>query len=247
MNLNLKNIENFCENNKNIVITIDGPAGAGKGTVTRMLSNKLPLIYVEWGSVFRTVALLASKMKVNIDSEDELIHLIHNSKIDFSYLDNQFKIYLYGEDVSEYIRTPEISKASSKIASSPTIHKELTKLLHKLVNGKNILIEGRATGSAMFQNAFLKVYLDASIEERATRRFNEWRIEKKDITLDYVINQIKERDFLDTNREYAPLKCVENAIYIDSSTITPEEVCEIILKEIINKIESRSNNDETKL
>ena len=210
------------------IVAIDGPAGSGKGTVANILSKDCNLMYIDTGAMYRAIAYGTLKNKIKINDTDKIVDLANNSKIDFV----NGKTYLNGIDVSKEIRTMEVTKIVSPISSIVKLREILVDMQRKLAGNNDVVMEGRDITTVVFPNADYKFYLDADVEERAKRRYKE-NIEKG-ITTTYeeILDNIKKRDYNDTHKEVGSLMRVKDAIYIDSTNMTIEEVVNK-MKEVI--------------
>lgn len=209
------------------VITIDGPAGAGKSTVARLLAKKLGLLYLDTGALYRTVALYL-KDRNAIDAPDHIVkELLEQCHIQY---DGE-QILLNGSEVSSEIRTPEISELASIVSTKKVVREFLTELQRKIASSRGVVAEGRDSGTVVFPWG-IKFFLTASLEERARRRWKELRERGIKIDIDEVKESIIRRDHRDSNRQIAPLKPAEDAIIIDTSQLSPSEVVEIITERI---------------
>ena len=217
------------------VVAIDGPAGSGKGTVAKLVGEKMNLINIDTGAMFRCVALEMIRKKVSLEDEKEIQKILENINIEFKNEYKEDKILLNGEDVSFKIRDEEVSNFVSPISTIKVIRDCLLKLQRRIAENKNIIMEGRDIGTTVFPNADVKIYLTATVEERAKRRVKQ-NI-NKGIEADYeaILQNIKDRDERDSNREIAPLKKAEDAILVDSTNMEIEEVVETISNIIIKK------------
>jgi cytidylate kinase len=206
------------------VITIDGPSGSGKGTVAKLVAKDLGYSYLDTGALYRAVAWKAAREKIDIDNIDNLKGMLENIDISFG---NE-KIFLDGQDISSEIRTSEIGELSSRVSAKQVVRKALFDLQRQMcLNGK-IVIEGRDTGTTIFPESENKFYLDASVEERARRRFEELRLKEPDITVEKTIKDIRRRDMRDSSRESSPLTKTDDMVYIDSTDMTIGEVVSFI-------------------
>lgn len=212
--------------NKFISVAVDGPAGAGKSSVSKAVAKKLGFIYVDTGAMYRACALYALENGLEIE-EKALLGVLDNINIQIKYDDNGQIILLNGKDVSKDIRKPEVSMGASKIAAIPAVRLKLVELQRKLAENDNVIMDGRDIGTYVLPNASVKVYLTASAEARAKRRYDEMTGEKD---FETVKKDIINRDENDMKREFAPLKKADDAYVIDSSDMSFDEVCEKLEK-----------------
>lgn len=213
------------------VVAIDGPAGAGKGTITKLVGEKLNLVNVDTGATFRCVALNMLKENVGIDEEEKIKAILEKINIEM-YPDGE--IFLNGEDVTKRIRENDVNNFVSPVSTIKVVREKLLEIQRKIAEGKNVIMEGRDIGTTVFPNADVKIYLDATPEERARRRVLQNKEKGIETSYEEVLENIKDRDYRDSNREIAPLRKAEDAIYIDSSDMTIEEVVNKVI-DIINK------------
>jgi len=202
------------------VVAIDGPAGSGKGTVAKILADECNLTYIDTGAMYRAIAYLSLQNKINITEEAKIVKLAESSKIDF--IDG--KTYLNGKDISKEIRTMEVTRIVSPISSIVKLREILVDMQRKMAGDKDVVMEGRDITTVVFPDATYKFYLDASLDERAKRRYKE-NIEKgMDVTIDEIKENISKRDYNDMNKEVGALTRTKDSIYIDSTNLTIEEV-----------------------
>ena len=226
-----------------VIVAIDGPAGSGKGTATKLVAEKLDLVNIDTGAMYRCVTLECLENKVKTTDIDSIKNILKDIAIELKKEKNSNenytqKVYLNKNDVTEKIRTPEIDSFVAKFAAIKEVRETMVFMQRKMGENANIIMEGRDIGTTVFPNADIKIYLDASIEERASRRYKQ-NIEKG-IKCDYdeILASIKERHILETTREISPLVQAVDAIYIDSSKINIEQVVE----KIINIIREKKGN-----
>jgi len=215
---------------KSYVITIDGPAGSGKSTVSRMLAERLSYAYLDTGALYRAVAYSAAQNGIRPDDEKGLKNLCNRIRIDVRNQDGVMKIFVDGEDVSDRIRTPEMSMMASRVSAFPAVRQALL-LLQRKAGGKGAIVaEGRDMGTVVFPAADFKFFLTAGVEERSRRRYLELVEKGASISLEDVREDVIRRDRQDTDREIAPLRPAEGAILVDSSELTASGVIENMLK-----------------
>jgi cytidylate kinase len=208
------------------VIAIDGPSGAGKTTIAKLVAKELGFDYLDTGALYRTVALALKNNGIELeDSDDKLKDLLDNSHIAF----NNGKVFLNGKDVSEDIRSSEIDHYSSVFSARKVIRDFLLEVQRDSALDADLVVEGRDTTTVVFPDAKIKIYLSASLEERAKRRYLQFREKGIDISIDESRMNITERDIRDSSREIAPLKIASDALLVDSSNLSVEQVLKKIL------------------
>ena len=218
---------------KNKIIAIDGPAGSGKGTLASIVAKKCNLVNIDTGATYRCLALKALKNHVNVEDKEELIKLSETIDIRF---DLDGKVFLDDKEVTESIRSKEVTDVVSFIASIPEVRENMVDLQRKMAVNQDVIMEGRDITTVVFPNAQYKFYLDASLEERANRRFIQNK--EKDSEVDYqeIYENIKMRDDQDMNRKIGALTRTEDQIYIDSTNLTIEEVANQVIKIIKGEV-----------
>ncbi len=210
-------------------IAIDGPAGAGKSTIAKKVSAKLGYIYLDTGAMYRAVALKALQAGIDTKNQQALADIMEKLDIAVAHEDNLQKIFLDGVDVSEAIRTAEVSSGASNVAAFPEVRLKMVELQRKIASGADVVMDGRDIGSYVLPNADLKIFLTASVEERAGRRFNELLRKGQQVTYEAVRQEMVQRDKNDSTRALAPLVKVPDAIEIDSTALEIDEVVEKII------------------
>lgn len=211
-----------------VTIAIDGPAGSGKSTVAKLVAKKYGITYLDTGAMYRAITLKIIKSKISFDNDKKIAELLKNTRIDFA----DDILLLDGKDVSDDIRMPEINQNVSLIASKLDVRVKLVKLQQEIASNKSIIMDGRDIGTKVLPNASYKFFLVASIEERAKRRFEELTNKGVDVNLEDIVNEIKNRDFADTTRKNSPLVQAEDAILIDTTYDSIDDVVNKILEKI---------------
>ena len=218
-----------------MLITIDGPAGAGKTTVSRILAQRLGFRYVDTGALYRGVALAAKDAGIDIADDNGLEKLLKSMSIEFVVKEGATRLMLNQQDVTGKIRTPEITMAASAVSARPVVRQYLLRVQHELGSEKRVVFEGRDMGTVVFPNADLKFYLDASVEVRTMRRFKEFKGRNQQ-PISEVAADIRRRDKNDSTRDVAPLRAAEDAVVIDASDLSVDQVVEEMLKQIQRKL-----------
>lgn len=211
-------------------IAIDGPAGAGKSTIAKMIGDKYELMYINTGSMYRAVTLFAMRNSINKDDIDRLCALIETLDMRFEK-DN---LIVNGEDITEEIRSLEVTNNVSKYASVAEVRKKLVDMQRKIADNYNVIMDGRDIGTVVLKDATIKVFLTARAEERAKRRYKELMGKNVETKYEDILSDIERRDYIDSNREVDPLKKADDAIEIDSSLMNIEEVVNEISKLVEN-------------
>lgn len=209
-------------------IAIDGPSGAGKSTIAKTVAQKLGIDYIDTGAMYRALGLKMLRMGLPMTEDDALAAMLAETDIDFS----GGRVYLDGEDVSDQIRTQEISKAASDCSAFASVRKKLVELQQKMARAKSVIMDGRDIGTVVLKDAPYKYFLTASDEERALRRFRELAAKGEPQTYEEVLEQIRQRDYNDTHRAVTPLRKAEDAVEIDSTAMSIEEVVDYICGQI---------------
>ena len=213
------------------VITVDGPSGSGKGTVCRLLAEKLGWDVLDSGAIYRVLSLAALHHQIALDNEEALVPLAANLDVQF-LVDSQTnagKVILEGEDVTTTIRNEEVGSAASKVAALPRVREALLRRQRAFRSENGLIADGRDMGTVVFQDAPLKIYLTASAQERARRRFVELNTRGLDVTLSGLLQDIQDRDERDMNRAVAPLVPAEDAIELDTSELNAQQVFDKVI------------------
>lgn len=219
---------------KKLIIAIDGPAGSGKSSISKIVAKKLGLLYLDTGAMYRSLTLKAMKKKLDLKDDEKLIRMAKDTKI---WLETKpgfgiIKVFLDGEDVAYKIRTPQVTENIKYIARIPEVRKYMVKIQRDIAREKGAVLEGRDTTTVVFTDADYKFYLDASIKERSRRRFKELRSLGVKTSIEEVEKDVRSRDRSDKTRKVAPLKKARDAIYIDTTDMSIDEVVKRILSEL---------------
>lgn len=216
-----------------MVIGIDGPAGSGKGTITKKVADILGLINIDTGAMYRCVALASIRNGLNVEDTNKIIEVAKNIKIEF---DEDRNVYLNGEDVSKEIRSKEVSSIVSQISSIVPVREEMVREQHKLAEGLDVIMEGRDITTVVFPEADYKFYLDASVEERARRRVAQNEEAGIESDFDEIKKNIEMRDYNDMHKEVGSLMRTDDQIYIDSTDMSIDEVVDFIVKTVRGEV-----------
>ena len=212
-----------------IVVAIDGPAGSGKGTVTSILADKLNLINIDTGAMYRCVALQSIRENCSLDDKDKITDIAKKINIEF---DEDGHTYLNGEDVSKAIREKDVSEIVSPISSIVSVREVLVKKQQEMADGKNVIMEGRDITTVVLPNANYKFYLDADVDCRAMRRFKQNQENGIEMSLEEIKENIEKRDYNDMHKEVGSLMRTDDQIYIDSTSLSIDEVVEKMMSYI---------------
>lgn len=221
---------------RKLVIAIDGPVAAGKSTVARRLARELGYIYLDTGAMYRAVAWKLKTAGVEPDDEKELRRVLGEIKIELKDTDGDLRVFLDGAEITEEIRTPEISQRASLVSTFRAVRERMVELQRAIGRDGGVVAEGRDIGTVVFPQADVKIYLDASPGERARRRFAELKSKGHEIPLEQTLREMEERDRRDRERELAPLSKAQDAIVIDSTGLGVDRVVERIMQEIKRKM-----------
>ena len=211
----------------NKIVAIDGPAGSGKGTLASIVSKACNLVNIDTGATYRCVALKALRNNLKVEDKEEIIKLSENINVEFG-LDG--KVFLDGEDVTDLIRSKEVTKVVSPISSIVEVRKNMVELQRRLANNNDVIMEGRDITTVVFPEAQYKFYLDATLEERANRRFKQNKEKGIDMSYEEIYENIKARDYNDMHKEVGSLMRTDDQIYIDSTNMTIDEVADKVIK-----------------
>lgn len=215
------------------IVAIDGPSGTGKGTITKLIAKEMGLLNIDTGAMYRCIALACLEKGINSkEQETQIVQIAQNSHISLIHEQDELKVFLDGKDVTEKIRTKEVTTFTSPMSAIPKVREIMVKLQREMAKGKDIIMEGRDIATEVFPNANVKIYLDATPEERAKRRFKENQEKGSKVSYEETLQMMKQRDYNDTHRPVGALKIAEGAIKIDTTHMTIDDVKEKV-KEII--------------
>jgi CMP/dCMP kinase len=215
-----------------LIIAIDGPSGAGKSTLAKRLARELGFIYLDTGAMYRALALKVLRQGVDLADDARLTRLVESTEIDLQEDDGALEVLLDGINVAQEIRTPEVSQMASKVSALKVVRARMLALQRGVGQRGNVVAEGRDIGTVVFPNAEVKIFLDASAEERARRRYTELRGAGRTADLAETLREMEERDKRDSERDLAPLRMADDALRIDSSDATADAVAAKVLAEI---------------
>ena len=212
-----------------IVITVDGPAGSGKSTTSKEVAKRLKYVHLDSGAMYRAATLHVLQSKMNIHDSDKIVNILREASIEFLLKDLSLSVMLNGSDVTYQLRSPQVTASISPIAANPKVRSILIEKQRALANDGGIIAEGRDMGSVVFPNAELKIYMDASLEERAKRRCDDFKRQGISVNFNDVLDKISIRDKKDTEREASPLKIAADAIILETTLMSFEEQVEFII------------------
>jgi cytidylate kinase len=214
---------------KKLIIAIDGPVGSGKSTLARRVAEMLGYVYVDTGAMYRAIALKALRRKLSFDAVDALVSLAHDTRIDLRAEEVGQRVFLDGEDVTMAVRTPEVAQAASRVAVNPGVRQVLVAEQRRAGQSGGVVMEGRDIGTVVFPDAQLKIFLTASPEVRAERRWREHEQKGDAINLQTTLEEIHQRDRRDLERSTSPLVRAPDAVVVDSTAMEPEEVARLVV------------------
>lgn len=219
-----------------ISVAIDGPAGAGKSTIARLASERLGYIYVDTGALYRSIAYFVISNNGDLDNSESIASFLPKIQVEIKFIDGVQHVFVNDEDVSDKIRIEAVSTGASKVSAVPKVREFLLELQRDFAKKYNVVMDGRDIGTVVLPDADVKIFLTASAEVRAERRFKEQIERGLKVNFDDILADIKERDYRDENREIAPLKCADDGVYLDSSNQTIEENIQAVIDIINEKI-----------
>ena len=211
-------------------LAIDGPAGAGKSTIAKKVANELGYIYVDTGAMYRAVGLFYLNKGIDVTNEEEVNKYINDINVEFKIIDGVIRLFLNEDDVTDVIRTPEVSDAASKVSVHKLVRERMVAMQQDIAKKNNIVMDGRDIGTVVLPNADVKIYLTASVEERANRRYKEYIEKGEDADLEQIKKDIEERDYRDMHRDISPLREADDAIHLDSTGMKIDEEVAYILE-----------------
>lgn len=214
--------------NEKIRIAVDGPGGAGKSTIAKLLAAKLNIDYIDTGAMYRAIGYKAFKENIDVENDQALAEMMNNTEIDFS----NGNIILDGEIVNDLIRTPEMSKMASIVSTKSVVREKLVLIQRNIANGKSVIMDGRDIGTNVLKDAEIKIFMTASSLERAKRRYKELIEKGENISFEEVHEDIRQRDYSDTHRKLNPLKAADDAVILNTDGLNIEQVVEAILEEV---------------
>lgn len=218
-----------------ISIAIDGPAGAGKSTIARLLAEKMNYIYVDTGAMYRAMAVYFTQKHINPDDESEINKAVADVDITIEYVNGEQQVILNGDNVTGLLRTEETGNMASKTSKYARVRSKLVHLQRKLATTTDVIMDGRDIGTTVLPDAFVKIYLTADTQARAKRRFDELQKKGENCNLEEIAEDIQRRDYADMHREISPLKQAEDAVLVDTSNMSVNEVIEEITRIIEEK------------
>ncbi len=220
-------------------VAIDGPAGAGKSTIAKAAAKKFGFIYVDTGALYRSIAYYVISHGTDVKDTSAVISMLNNITPELKYIDGVQHVFVNGEDVSDKIRTPEVSMGASAVSAIPAVRDFLFELQQKIARENNVVMDGRDIGTVVLPNADLKIFLTASAEERARRRHKELTEKGESITFEEVLADVNQRDYNDSHREIAPLKQAEDAVLCDTTEVDLQGAIDMLCNIISERVGDR--------
>lgn len=218
-----------------MIIAIDGPAGAGKSTIAKLIAKQLGLVYIDTGAMYRAVGLKAKRNNIACSEQEKIEEMLKNTEVELRNENGATAVYLDGENVSTEIRLPEISRMASDISAVPVVRYAMVEMQRSMANKTDTILDGRDIGTFVLPNADVKIFLTASVEERAERRYKELIARGENVKREDVRSDIEKRDYNDSHRALAPLKKADDATEVDTTGMTIDQVCEKIISLVRNK------------
>ncbi len=217
-------------------IAIDGPAGAGKSTIAKSVSKQLGFIYVDTGALYRTVGLNALRLGLDTKSAADVVPTLENIKVSLRFVNGEQRVFLGEEDVSAAIRQNEVSMAASNVSAIPEVRAFLFDLQRNIAKENNCIMDGRDIGTVVLPDAKIKIFLTASAEARAERRFKELAEKGQSVDFNALLEEIRQRDYQDSHREIAPLKQAEDAVFVDTTNVGLEDAINLVLTTVKERL-----------
>ena len=218
------------------IVAVDGTAGSGKGTITKIIAEKLNLVSIDTGAMYRCVALECINQCIEYTEIEKIKKVLENINIELKKENGNQLVFLNGQDVTEDIRTPEVDNQVAKFAAVKEVREKITPMQRKMGDNNDIIMEGRDIGTVVFPNADVKVFLDCSVEERAMRRYKELKEKGSNVSFQEVLDDLRVRDYNDSYREIAPLKPAEDSVTVNTTGMNLEESVEKIVSIIKEKM-----------
>lgn len=218
------------------IVAIDGPAGVGKGTIANLVAEKFGFLNVDTGAMYRSVTLAMLRQNINIEEEEKIEKLLSEITIELKEENGKEIVLLNGEDVSEAIRTKEVNAFISGVSALRIVRNKMLELQRRIAEGHEVVMEGRDIGSTVFPNADVKIYLDATVEERANRRLRQNKEKGIEMSYEEVLESVKKRDLIDSTREVSPLRKADDAILIDCTLLSQDELSNKVYEIIEEKL-----------
>ena len=219
-----------------IAVAIDGPAGAGKSTIAKTAAKRLGFIYVDTGALYRSIGYYVIKQGKSLEIKEDIVSCLSSINVEIEFVDNEQHVILNGEDVIASIRTPEVSIAASKVSAVPEVREFLLGLQRDFAKKYNCIMDGRDIGTVVLPNAEVKIFLTASCEERANRRYKELIEKGEQVNYEDVLTDIQKRDYNDSHREIAPMKPAEDSVLVDSTGQSIEQNVQAVIDVIKAKV-----------
>lgn len=218
------------------IVAIDGPAGVGKGTIANLVAEKFGFLNVDTGAMYRSVTLAMLRQNIGIEEEEKIKKLLSEITIELKEENGEEIVLLNGEDVSEAIRTKEVNAFISGVSALRIVRNKMLELQRKIAEGQEVVMEGRDIGSTVFPNADVKIYLDATVEERANRRLRQNKEKGIEMSYEEVLESVKKRDLIDSTREVSPLRKADDAILIDCTELSQDKLSNKVYEIIEEKM-----------
>lgn len=219
-----------------VSVAIDGPAGAGKSTIARQAAKAMGFIYVDTGALYRAIGLYSLQNGVEVSQPEQVEAMLASIEVELTFSQGEQHVLLCGKDVSQEIRTPEVSMAASKVSAVPQVRAYLFGLQQDMAKKHNVVMDGRDIGTVVLPHAQLKIFLTASPEERAKRRYEELLQKGAQVEFDEVLRELKERDYQDSHREIAPLKPADDAVLVDTTSCTLQQSIDRVISLIKERL-----------